>query len=234
MLAMLGLLTVIAGCTDADRVVVEGSRNVVTETRTVGDFERISVEGFGHLDVEVGPNTSLSIEAEDNVLPHLITEVQGATLIVTSRPNASFQNVEEPVYTITTPALAKVTIAGSGSVTVAGLLTQSFEVTIAGSGDLVAPGVQLDSFDVSIGGSGFVTTSGVVESVDVSIEGSGRFGGADLVAADVEVTVSGSGNVVVNATDNLGVTISGSGNVTYLGDATLTQSISGSGTVSRG
>jgi hypothetical protein len=224
----------IAGCTDADTTTVEGSGNVITETRTVGDFDRISVEGLGRIDVEVGPETSLNIEAEDNVLPYLVTEVEGSTLTIGSLENTSFRSIEEPIYTITTPTLGGVSIAGSGDVTVTGSLTGSFEVSIAGSGDVTAPGIQVENLDVSISGSGHVVPSGAAAALDVSIEGSGHFRGEDLVAVDAEVDVNGSGNVVVNATETLDVSINGSGNVTYLGDATLTQSISGSGSISRG
>lgn len=230
----LALLVILGGCADDDADRVEGSGTMATETRTVDDFDRISVEGFGRLDVEVGPQTALSVEADDNVLPYLVTEVDGSTLRIRTREGTSFRNVEQPIYTISTPALVRVSIGGSGDVTVTGLSTDRFDLSIDGSGDFAATGVQLGTLDVAISGSGDVRPSGVVTTLEVSIAGSGHFRGADLVATDAEVDIDGSGDVVVNATATLDVSIAGSGNVTYLGDPTLTQSIGGSGDISRG
>jgi hypothetical protein len=206
---------VAAACTDGlggERV--EGSGNVVSETREVGDFDRIAVESFGTVNVEVGPAASLTVEAEDNVLPLLVTEVDGSTLRLGSEPNTSFRDVEEPVYTITVPSLEEVSISGSGDVTVTGLSNDTFAATISGSGD--------------------IRPAGEAVSLDVSISGSGAFHGEGLAVADAEVDVSGSGSVVVDAADSLDVSISGSGDVRYLGDPVVGRSVSGSGSIERG
>ncbi|HSG78048.1 MAG TPA: head GIN domain-containing protein [Acidimicrobiia bacterium] len=230
----LALLVVVGGCVDDESDTIEGSGTVATETRAVGEFDRISVEGFGRLDVEVGLQTSLSIAADDNVLPYLVTDVDGNTLRIRSREDTSFRNIEQPIFTISTPLLAGVSISGSGEATVAGLAADRFEVSISGSGDLTAADVQLVVLDVSISGSGNVRPSGVAETLSLSIAGSGHFRGADLVAAFADVDIGGSGNVVVHATESLDISIGGSGGVTYLGDPALTQSIGGSGDISRG
>ena len=231
--AVVAVLLAVTGCSDDNRTTIEGSGNVVTETRTVDEFDQISVEGFGKLNVEVGPAVSLTVEAEDNVLQYLITEVRGSTLKVGSDDDHEFRNVEEPVYTITTPSLVKVSIAGSGDVTATGIETDDFDVSIAGSGDVITPEVVVGSFDVSISGSGDVEPTGTTTSLGVSINGSGNFRGEGLVVADAEVDINGSGDVTVNASDTLDVSINGSGSVRYLGDPEVTQSVDGSGSVSR-
>jgi len=213
-IVVLSVLVLVSACIDGDDSGIEGSGNVIVEAREVGDFDRISVEGFGVVRVEVGPAPSLTVEAEDNVVPLLVTEVEGTTLELKVKPGTSFRHVEEPLYTITTPTLAGVSISGSGDVTITGLDSESFDAAISGSGD--------------------IRPSGTTSSLDVSIGGSGAFHGGDLVATSAEVSVSGSGSVVVEATDTLDVAISGSGDVRYLGDPVLTPSISGSGSIERG
>jgi hypothetical protein len=209
------LLFLLAACSDdGDGDAIRGSGTMITETRAVSGFDQISLEGFGEVIVEVGPVESLTIEAEDNVMPYLVTETDGRTLEIKTKDDTSFRDIEGPVYTITVPHLVTVSIAGSGIVTATGIDTDSFEVSISGSGD-VAP-------------------VGSVASLTVSIGGSGDFRGEELVATDAKVSIGGSGSVLVNATDTLDVTIGGSGDVTYLGDPALTLSIGGSGTVTAG
>ncbi|MEE9582459.1 MAG: head GIN domain-containing protein [Acidimicrobiia bacterium] len=209
------LLLFVTACSgDGDDDAIRGSGTLIIETRTVGGFDQISLEGFGEVIVEVGPAESLTIKAEDNVMPYLVTETDGRTLEIKVKDGTSFRGIEGPVYTITLPDLVTVSISGSGNVT--------------------AIGVDTDSFEVSIAGSGNVDFAGSVDALTVSIAGSGDFRGEELVAAEAAVSIGGSGSVLVNATDNLDVTIGGSGDVTYLGSPTLTMSIGGSGTVKAG
>src|SRR5512134_3419247 len=50
-----------------------GSGNVITQTREVGDFDKVSFSSFGELTIQQGESESLSIEAEDNVLAEIET-----------------------------------------------------------------------------------------------------------------------------------------------------------------
>ncbi|HWL48440.1 MAG TPA: DUF2807 domain-containing protein, partial [Acidimicrobiia bacterium] len=52
---------------------VEGSGNVITESREVSDFNEIVLGGSGRVMVEVTGTESLTIEAEDNIMPLLET-----------------------------------------------------------------------------------------------------------------------------------------------------------------
>ena len=52
----------------------EGSGNVQKESRSIGTIERVSFEGIGNLVVTQGSETSLEVEAEDNILPRIVTK----------------------------------------------------------------------------------------------------------------------------------------------------------------
>ena len=216
LIAALGALTLVAaGCTDlsSDNTRITGSGVVSIEAREIGSFDRVAVEGSGEVFIEVGPASSLEIEAEDNVMAVLTTEIRNGRLVLSVEEGNSLRNVETPIYRITTPDLAGVSIAGSG--------------------DVVVDGVDTTEFTVDIAGSGYVQPTGSAGHISVSISGSGDYDGASLSAATAEVSIAGSGAVVVNATDALDVSIAGSGDVVYLGDPTVTQSIDGDGRVSQ-
>ena len=57
------------------RVGVNGSGNVVTESRALGPFHAVSFTGIGHLVLEQTGSPSLTITAEDNIQPFLVSEV---------------------------------------------------------------------------------------------------------------------------------------------------------------
>ncbi len=57
-----------------------GSGNAETESRDVEEFAEISVSSAIKLDVTIGPAISISVTADDNILPHVKTEVIGDRL----------------------------------------------------------------------------------------------------------------------------------------------------------
>ena len=190
---------------------VRGSGDLIVESRDVSGFDEIVVLGSGEVIITVTGTESLMIQAEDNIMPLLTTEVRGGRLELGSEE--SFSTTRGITYTITAADLAGVEINGSGDITASGIDTDTFEVTIDGSGNVVP--------------------AGSANEITVEINGSGEYDGEGLIAPLGSVEVSGSGSVLINATDELDVGISGSGDVTYIGAPSVTEHISGSGSVSR-
>lgn len=211
------LLLVLVAVTGCDRVIADfgsgerGSGTVITESREVSGFDEIALLGSGVVVVDVDGTESLVIEAEDNIMPLLTTEVKSGTLELGA--DSPISPTKEIRYTISAAALEGVTISGSGNIT--------------------ATNVESPEFAAVIAGSGHIEPVGSADVLTVSISGSGEYAGAGLEARTGVVTVSGSGDAAVYVTDVLDVTISGSGSVEYLGNPALKTSISGSGDVSQ-
>jgi hypothetical protein len=199
-------------CAVVDGFGVEGSGNVITEEREVSDFNEIALSGSGVVNVEVTGTESLTIEAEDNIMPELETAVRGGRLDLETR--RSIQPTTEIVYTITAASLDSIILSGSGAVTVDGVDTTDFSTDISGSGSVAVSG----------------SASG---SLTLIISGSGAFDGEDLTAIEGRVDVSGSGRAVVNVSDDLVISLSGSGAIEYIGSPTVEVDKSGSGIVTQ-
>lgn len=184
-----------------------GSGVVKTEPRQTGSFDMILSKGSVDADVTIGPQLSVAVEADDNVLPLIHTEVKNSTLVIDTEGNWTTRR--DPVVHITMPSLGAIGIDGSGDATVRGLSGGALGARIRGSGS--------------------ITASGSVGQLEVVIDGSGDVDCKDLQADDVAVRVDGSGDAKVNAAKALRVVINGSGDVTYSGDPKLTSSVHGSG-----
>lgn len=203
------LIPLLAGACGSDIDGVQGSGDVQSEERTVAGFDTILLEGGGRIFVDVSETESLTIEAEDNLLPLLSSEVIGGRLEL--RTSESISPTRPIIYTIGAAA---------------------FEgISIVGSGDLVATNLDCASFDASIAGSGNFDLTGQCDRLDLSIVGNGDFAGEAFEVGTADIDISGSGDVVVNAVDELVVRISGSGDVEYLGDPSTDIDIAGSGDV---
>ncbi|HJQ77558.1 MAG TPA: head GIN domain-containing protein [Acidimicrobiia bacterium] len=206
-----------------------GSGEVITETREVSGFSEIVLEGNGRVIVEVTGTESLTIEAEDNLMPLLTSSVEDGTLVLGA--TESIAPTRDIVYTITASTLEGLDIDGSGHIEAADLSGEAFTADIDGSGTIVLPELSLDRLDATISGSGDIEVSGTASLLEVSVSGSGNFEAEGLEASDATVVVSGSGEAVVNVTDSLDATVSGSGSIEYLGDPEVTSTISGSGDI---
>lgn len=196
------------GCT-----VTRGSGVVATDRRELSGFDRIKVSGSATVDVTIGSEWSIVVEADDNILSLIKTVVTGGTLDIGTKSGASFLTSNPIQVSITMPALQAVDISGSGR--------------------LSAPGIgDSQRLTVVVSGSGQVSISGTADEVDVSVSGSGEFDGRRFETARATVSISGSGEVVVWATERLDAEVSGSGTVRYLGEpGRVATDVSGSGRI---
>jgi hypothetical protein len=198
---------VVTGC---DSAAIKGSGTSKTETRTVGKFNAVELLGSGRLVIERTGTESLSITADDNLLPLYTSEIRDGTLYLSVEKGKSVSGMR-PLYNITVGDLR--------------------EVELIGSGDIVATKLDGASFSMSIAGSGSATLAGRVDALDISIAGSGSADAAELKAKRGKVSISGSGNVTVAASDELDASIAGSGSILYIGSPKVSSSIAGSGSI---
>jgi hypothetical protein len=190
--------------------VVHGSGHAVTQSRPVTSFSAIHVAGTGSILIDRTGTESLTITADDNLLPLFTSAVKDGVLNLGVAEGKSFQG-KAPVYRITAATLRDIEIAGAGDVTANDLTGDSFLVKIAGSGD--------------------VRLAGEINALTVSVAGSGDVDASALKAKSATVSVAGSGGVTINASDTLDARVSGSGEVRYLGSPKVTTEVAGSGSV---
>jgi hypothetical protein len=206
-LALASSLALVAGCGG-----VRGSGVMASETRSVSGFSEVALSGTGDVRIAQTGQESLTIEAEDNLLPLLETFVEDGRLTLRTRPGVNIRPTRTIRYRITVARLDAASISGSGSVR--------------------AEGVDSERLASSISGSGSVTLAGRARAIDLSISGSGYYDAERLEAKTARVSISGSGSGLVNVSEELDVAISGSGSVEVLGKPSVDQRISGSGRVS--
>ncbi len=212
--AVLAVLVAV-GCSDgliADTS-IRGSGTVVSEVRPVAGFDEVAVLGFGTLEIDISGSDSLEIEAEDNLMQYLTSEVKGNRLELSTEEDINLNPTKPVLYRITAEQLN--------------------EILILGSADVRTTRIDSDMFRLTINGSGDVELMGTVTALEVVINGSGDFTGSGLTADTAAITINGSGNGVVNALRELDARIAGSGSVEYLGNPSVAMSVTGSGSVSK-
>jgi hypothetical protein len=223
---------ILPGNTSGSGIPLSGSGNVVSETRPVGSFSRIDFASVGDVEISQGANESLTVEAEDNIMPYLITEVRGDWLVIRLKSGVgNLRPIHTIRYKIVVKDLKELKLSGAGKITVQELTTDDLTIDASGAGGVTVKDLQGKSLDTGISGAGSVTVDGNVDQVKVDISGTGSYNGGDLKSQDASVSISGLGSATVWATDQLKVNISGAGSVNYYGSPTVTKRTTGLGSV---
>ena len=159
-----------------------GSGNVVAETRKVSGFDAVEVSYPAQVLIKQGNAESLKIEAEDNLLPNLKTEVKNGTLeIFYRRENGKHVNPTKTVkITIVVKDLNDVDFTSAGELIVEDLKTDSLDVSLSGAGNVNLDNINVKALAVSLSGAGSATASGTADNLDMTISGFGDFKGKEL------------------------------------------------------
>ena len=210
--AVLSLVLLAAPTFGPPKDQVVGSGNSVTETRELAEFDEIEFRVAGDFKVTIAEKaTPLEIDADDNILPLITTEVVDGRLIVDS--TKPFKAKHSPDFKVSVASLNRLLVLGAGDMTVRGLDNYKFRLDINGSAD--------------------VRLSGKSDELKIVVNGSGDVHAFELSARQTDISIAGSGDVRVSSSETLEVSIAGSGDVKYLGKPTVHKSIAGSGDVRR-
>ncbi len=213
--ALVLLVALYTGCGYAARMSdnLVGSGNRKTETRDLKDFTEITVNGAYKVEVACGQEgRSVEIEADDNLLPYIKTDLQGATLNITQERGLSFTSL--PRVRISVPDLKVVRTDGASD----------FELV----------GLKNDVFRINVDGASKFRASGETGTLDVELNGAARIDASQLRASTVNVESNGAGLTTVHATETLNATVNGVGSIEYYGDPKVVNpKVNGIGRVSK-
>lgn len=212
---------------------IQPSGTIRQETRAVTGFTGLGLAVPGRVELRQGSPESVTVEADDNLLPEIQTVVEGGKLMIRFARKLSVGGKPVIRITVTAPRIESISVSGSGDVVAASLAVPTLAIAVSGSGDVKLANVQVDTLKASIAGSGDIQAGGKATEIVAKIAGSGDLDTGKLEASRVSVSIAGSGDAVVRAAESLSASIAGSGDVRYHGDPTVTKSVAGSGKVVR-
>ncbi len=216
---------------------ISGSGNIVTESRDVRNFNNVVLKDFGRLQITQGDNESLTIEADDNLLPYIKSDVVGNTLvleIIHKNPVRYIHPSNQIKYYLTVKELENIKLSGSGSILVPKLKARSLTIQESGSGNIDIKSLTADELFVDLSGSGFLNLeNSIVRKAKTTVSGSGEVKVKSLSAEELTTRISGSSKLNLKGKiHRQEINLSGSGDY-YAADLkskTTTIEISGSGT----
>ena len=189
---------------------VKGSGNVVNEKRNVADFNAIEVGGIFEVEVVAQKEFSVEVEADDNLLQYIKTEVNGDTLEIRTKKSISSKSAIR--VRISAPNIENLQVSGVSKVSVANLKN--------------------DTLKVDASGASKIKVDGETKNLEVELSGASKLDAENLKSENANVDGSGASNAAVNVSGDLRADLSGASKVTYTGNPkNLEKSTSGASSV---
>ena len=211
---------------------IYGNGNVVSEERPVSGFDGLRVSSGIDVIMRQGTGESLEIEADDNLMEHIKTEVVDNTLKIFTDKN--IRKAKAMVAYLEYKELSSIRISSAGDVTGENTLqTDKLRIDISSAGDLELD-VQAEEIRCDISSSGDARLSGSADILEADLSSAGDLSAYELITRECKVSCSSAGDARVFATEELDLRCSSAGSIFYRGDADLVSShTSSAGTISK-
>ncbi|MEM7105976.1 MAG: head GIN domain-containing protein [Bacteroidota bacterium] len=215
---------------NAQKTKINGSGNVVTENRSVGEFDGISVGGAWNVTLKKGQEGNLEISTDDNIMEHVDTYVKNGRLYVSTK-DVYIKNVTRMNIVIHFNDIESIKISGACDFEGEDEI-RSKEFSLHSSGaSKISLHVNASEFEGKFSGASKAEIEGSAGSARLSMSGAGSFHAYDFKTEDMKAEISGAGSARVHVTNHLDARVSGAGTIKYKGSPDVDKSVSGAGTV---
>jgi hypothetical protein len=227
--AILAFILIIVSC---DVIGEQGSGKIARQERKVAAFTGIDVSGAFNVYLSQGTEPSVIVEADDNLLDIIKTEVKGGILVVeTTKP---IHHSSKLKVFVTFTELKSIEISGAVDVeSVTRLNLPELMISSSGAADGKLE-MDVQKLSIECSGGSKMKLTGSAKDVVLDASGAIDLDAFDFPAENYKVTISGAGKANINVSKELKVDISGAANVRYKGNPTKNiQDISGAGSVKK-
>jgi hypothetical protein len=185
---------------------------MASEVRELAGFHGIDVGSTFEVEITAQKDFAVEIEADDNLLPLIRTEVRRGVLCIKSDRKLSSEN---PIRVrISAPDIDSLDVSGAAKIDLAGVKNESITVDASGASK--------------------INLSGETAKLVVDVSGASRVDAEALKADNADVDASGASHVGVNVKTTLRTDASGASRITYTGTPTeLVTKKSGASSVSQ-
>ena len=190
---------------------VKGSGQTASEVRDVAGFHALDVGGVFQVEITANKEFAVEVEADDNLLPLISTEVRGGVLRIKTERKLSTSN---PIRVrISAPDIDNLDVSGAANVTLANISNGGLNVDASGASK--------------------IKINGETAKLMVDVSGATKIDAESLAAEHATVETSGASHVTVQVAGQLRTHASGASRIDYSGTPTeVIKKTSGAASVS--
>lgn len=210
---------------------IRGNGKIEKEERKVESFKGVVAGGAFDVYLKQGNETSLFVEADENLLPVIKTEVRGDILRISTTEGIKNSN-KLNIY-ITMPLLEKLEVSGACEVKGEGRFNmENLELEASGASEVELI-INTSSLDLTMSGSSEVELSGNASEFEVQLSGASELEAFELITDKCEIEASGASSADIYVNIELEVNASGASDINYKGEAYSKADVSGAASLDK-
>jgi hypothetical protein len=208
----------------------KGNGNVISETRDLGAFNKISVGGNYEVTLKKSDKNYLTITTDENLVPLILSKIENGELSISSKKNLI--NIKKTKLVIGYSIINEVRAYGATLLNNEETLeSDNLYLNLEGAG-MIDLKLKVSNLDASLSGAGLVKCNGYATNSKIRLSGAGGLEAIGLETQNATITVSGIGSAKVNVKNELSAAIEGVGGIEYIGHPVkVNKNISGLGTI---
>ena len=231
--AILVILFTTSSCFIDGMTGIRGNGNVISEDRTINsDFEVIKVQQGINIYLTQGNSTDINVEADENIMDLLLTEVKNNELKVYFDKNV-YRAKARNVY-LTVNSISKIKTSSGASVKSENTLQVNSLVLDSSSGSSIKIYVNAEEITSSTSSGADIDIYGKTHTLSANASSGSSIDADKLEAVDAYAKASSGANINVNVKSKLTAKASSGGDIDYEGNPTsINKDTSSGGSVSR-
>ena len=228
----LTLLFTTTSCVFNGVIGIKGNRNVVSEERSIrSNFEIINVQQGINLYITQGKPTAISVEADDNKLDLLITQVKNNELNIYFEKNV-YQSKARNVY-LTTNTISKIKTSSGASVKSENTLQVKSLDLDSSSGSSIKIYVNAEEVTSQSSSGADIDIYGKTQTFSANASSGSSIDADKLETVDAYAKASSGANIDVNVSGKFTANASSGGDIDFEGNPTnVDKNTSSGGSVS--
>ena len=201
---------------------IKPSKKITTEERTIGTYEKLSVYDAFDVSVTYGSATSkITVEANDNLMKYIITELDGDYLVIKLDSKISVKSSATLKINITVPKLTEIKASGASSVEfLSELSTSNLNLNLSGASALKGD-VNLTSCNFNLSGASQIDVAGSINTAIIELSGASSIGNYNCSIDNLSIDLSGASSGSLTLNEIINIDASGASSLNYKGNGTV-------------
>ncbi len=210
---------------------IKGSGNVTSVERKLNGFKSIETKGGFEVIIKKSNDFNVSIEADDNLLDNIITEVIGGKLII--RNEKSICNAKELKITLSMPELVGLNCSGASEViTLDKFTSEKFELKCSGASELDL-NIDTKLLVSKLNGASELRLKGSADTHAIEMSGASEVKALDFKTQKYAIETKGASSCKISVSEELSVKASGASEIKYSGSPKIiSKDVSGASDIS--
>jgi len=225
------VLSLLPGCFGSG---IKGSGVAASKEVACSNVNKVKISGVGKLIITQSKdqNESLKIDADDNILPLIVSNVSHNELEIKIQDDKKVNPSVPLVYNLTVKDITKVDVSGTMVVELSNVQANALDIVTFGNVNVTGK-VDVEKIQMTSAGISNFVLSGRADFQKFTSKGSCSFDGTNLKGKEAHLEMSGAGTVTLNVSDAINGSVSGASEVSYLNNPVVKATASGISSISK-